>query len=51
MKPADVEADWLKALEKVLFSENVYNFILTNEAFGGGVVPAFAIETAEEAAE
>ncbi len=51
VKPADVEADWLKALEQVLLSEKVYNFILTNEAFGGGVVPAFAIEAAEEAAE
>ncbi len=46
VNPEDAEADWLKALEQVLLSEKVYNFILTNEAFAGGVVPAFAIPVA-----
>ncbi len=41
----DVEADWLKALETVLHTQKVYDFILTNEDFGGGVVPAFEVVT------
>lgn len=42
-KPEDAEAGWLKALEKVLCTEKVQQFILNNESFAGGVIPTFAI--------
>ncbi len=41
VRPENVEADWLKALEQVLSTEKVRNFILENEGFKGGVIPAF----------
>lgn len=39
----DVDSDWIKALESVLHTQKVIDFILTNEEFGGGVVPAFEV--------
>ena len=43
VKPEDVEAPWLKALEQVIATEKVKNFILENEQFAGGVIPTFEI--------
>ena len=42
--PADVEADWVKALESCLCSEKVYEFMTDNEAYAGGVIPFFSID-------
>ena len=47
VRPENVDADWLLALESVLATEKVKNFILENESFAGGVIPTF--EVAEEA--
>jgi len=46
--PANVEAEWLKALEQCLCSEKVYEFMTDNEAYAGGVIPYFTLEVAEE---
>ena len=43
VKPENVDAPWLKALEKVLATEKVKQFILENEGFAGGVIPAFEV--------
>lgn len=40
----NVDADWLKALETVLHTQKVYDFILNNEEFKGGVLPAFTVQ-------
>ena len=42
--PANVEADWVKALESCLCSEKVYEFMTDNEAYAGGVIPYFSID-------
>jgi len=46
--PADVEAEWVEALRQCLLSEEIYEFMTDNEAYAGGVIPFFALETAEE---
>ncbi len=43
VKPEDVEAPWLLALEKVLSTQEVKDFILNNEGFAGGVIPTFEV--------
>lgn len=43
VKPENVEAPWLLALEKVLSTQKVKDFILNNEGFAGGVIPTFEI--------
>ena len=43
VRPENVDAPWLKALEQVLATEKVKNFILENESFAGGVIPTFDI--------
>lgn len=43
VKPENVDAPWLKALEQVLCTEKVRDFILNNESFAGGVIPTFEI--------
>ena len=43
VRPENVDADWLKALEQVLATEKVKNFILENEGFAGGVIPTFEV--------
>ena len=42
VRPGDVEADWLKALEQCLCSEKVADYMLENEEFKGGVIPFFS---------
>ena len=41
VRPEDKEADFVKALEKVLLSEKVAEYVLTNENYKGGVFSAF----------
>lgn len=50
VRAADAEADFVKALETVLHSEKVKEYLLNNEDFKGGVVPNFE-KAPEEAAE
>ena len=40
-RPEDAESDWVKALTEVLYTQDVYDFILNNEDFAGGVIPTF----------
>lgn len=47
IRPEDKDADFVKALEEVLLSEKVGNYILENEEYKGGVFPAFEVEKAE----
>lgn len=44
VNPEDAEAEWVLALKGLLQSDKVRDFILTNESFAGGVVPAFGLE-------
>ena len=41
VRPEDAEAAFVKALEAVLHTQKVYDFLLTNENFRGGVIPTF----------
>ena len=41
IRKADLEADFVKALQSVLQTKKVYDFILNNEAYKGGVIPTF----------
>ena len=43
-RPEDKDADWVKALETVLFTQKVKDFILNNESFKGGVIPTFEVK-------
>ena len=43
VKPENVEAPWVLALEKVLATQKVKDFILNNEQFAGGVIPTFEV--------
>ncbi len=47
VRPEDKDADFVKALEEVLLSEKVAEYILNNENYKGGVFPAFGEEKAE----
>lgn len=47
VRTADAEADFVKALQEVLQSQKVYDFILNSEAYQGGVIPTFAVEAEE----
>lgn len=40
----NTEAEWIEALRTVLCSQKVYDFMLNNEAYAGGVVPDFTVE-------
>jgi D-methionine transport system substrate-binding protein len=41
VRPEDKDADFVKALETVLHTKKVYDFLLNNENFKGGVIPIF----------
>ena len=43
VKPENEHAPWVLALEKVLATQKVKDFILNNEQFAGGVIPTFEI--------
>ena len=47
VRPEDAEAEWVEALRSVLQSKKVYDFMLNNEDYAGGVIPAFTVEDAE----
>ncbi len=47
VRPGDAEAEWVEALRSVLQSKKVYDFMLNNEDYAGGVIPAFTVEDAE----
>ena len=52
VRQEDVDADWVEALRTCLCSQKVYAFMLNNEAYAGGVIPAFTVEgSADKAAE
>lgn len=44
VKEQDKDVDFVKALKTVLHSKKVYDFLLKNEQFNGGVIPAFEIK-------
>ena len=48
VRPEDVDADWVEALRQCLCSEKVYELMTDNEAYAGGVIPFFSLESAEE---
>ncbi len=39
----NADAEWVETLREVLCSQKVYDFITTNEAYQGGVIPAFTL--------
>ena len=43
VRTEDAEADFVKALRKVLFTQKIKDFILNYEDFKGGVVPVFEV--------
>ena len=49
VRPEDVDAEWVEVLREVICSEEVANYINTNEEYAGGVIPSFTVETAEAA--
>ncbi len=48
VRPADVDADWVEALRTCLCSEKIYTFMTENEAYAGGVIPYFTIDSDDE---
>jgi D-methionine transport system substrate-binding protein len=44
VRAADADADWVQTLREVICSQKVYDFILNNEDYKGGVIPAFTVE-------
>ncbi len=48
VRPEDENADWVEALRTCLCSEKIYTFMTENEAYAGGVIPYFSIDSAEE---
>ena len=47
MRPENVDAPWLKALEQALATQEMKDFILQNESFKGGAIPTFEVPAAE----
>lgn len=43
VKPDNANADFVKALEKVLYTQKIYDYILNDAVFAGGVVPVFEV--------
>lgn len=43
VRAADLSAPWVETLREVLCSRKVQDFILNNEAYKGGVIPAFTV--------
>ena len=44
----DKDAAWVEALRSCLQSQKIYDFILNNEDYKGGVIPAFTVEEKAE---
>jgi len=49
VRPEDAEAEWVEILREVICSQEVANYINNNEAYAGGVIPVFTVETEETA--
>ncbi|NLG25966.1 MAG: metal ABC transporter substrate-binding protein [Clostridiales bacterium] len=47
VRAADADADFVKALQQVLQTAKVRDFILGNEKYKGGVIPTFTVEAAQ----
>ena len=43
VRPEDADAEWVEALRSVIQSEKVAEFMLNNEDYAGGVIPAFTV--------
>jgi len=43
VRAADAEAPWVETLRETLCSQKVYDFIMGNDAYKGGVIPAFTV--------
>ncbi len=43
VKTEDQDADFVEALRKVLYTQEVYDFIINHEDFKGGVIPTFEV--------
>lgn len=48
VRQEDVDSEWVKALRTCLCSKKVADYMLTNEDYAGGVLPAFEVETKAE---
>lgn len=48
VRPEDKDAAWVEALRSCLQSQKIYDFILNNEDYKGGVIPAFTVEEKAE---
>lgn len=44
VRPEDAEAQWVTDLRNVICSQKVADFILGNDAYAGGVIPAFTVD-------
>lgn len=44
VRAADADAEWVETLRGVICSQKVYDFIMNNEDYKGGVYPAFTVE-------
>ncbi len=44
VRPEDADSAWVEALRTVLCSQKVYDFMLNNETYKGGVIPAFTVD-------
>ena len=44
IRQEDVDSEWVEALRSVLQSQKVADFMLNNEDYKGGVIPAFTVE-------
>lgn len=43
VRAADAEAPWVETLRETIQSQKVYDFIVNNDAYKGGVIPAFTV--------
>ena len=43
VRAADAEATWVETLRETIQSQKVYDFIVNNDAYKGGVIPAFTV--------
>lgn len=43
----NTDAEWIETFREVLCSKDVYDYIMNNEDYAGGVIPSFTVEEAE----
>lgn len=44
VRAADAQAEWIETFRSVICSQEVADFINTNESYAGGVIPVFTVE-------